>query len=47
MQAQAVRTGGVDTFLSCTACGENFDAKGERQPMSLKCGHTFCSGRTP
>ncbi len=44
IQPATMGVGGVDPFLVCPGCGENFEAKGDRQPMSLRCGHTFCSG---
>ena len=36
--------GGVGNFLSCPECKECFETKGEKGPLSLRCGHTFCSG---
>lgn len=35
---------GMDSFLSCPGCAESFETKDPKQPMSLRCGHTYCSG---
>ena len=32
------------SVLSCPACGEEYQSEGKQQPMSLRCGHTFCLG---
>lgn len=36
---------GGDNFLVCPVCEDEFEVEGDKQPMSLHCGHTFCSGR--
>ena len=38
-------SGGVDNcFLVCSNCDDDYEVDGDRQPMSLRCGHTFCLG---
>lgn len=34
----------LSSVLSCPICSEEFEATGKMQPMSLICGHSFCTG---
>lgn len=34
------------SVLSCPICTNEFQARGNMQPMSLICGHSFCVGET-
>jgi len=41
----AVTSGALDTFLVCPNCEKEFEMDGDKMPMSLRCGHTFCLGK--
>ena len=41
----AVTSGALDTFLVCPNCEKEFEVDGDKTPMSLRCGHTFCLGK--
>ena len=32
------------SVLVCPCCESEYKPQGAKQPMSLRCGHTFCSG---
>ncbi len=33
-----------NSVLTCPGCDCDYDTQGGKKPMSLRCGHTFCSG---
>ena len=32
------------SVLACPVCCDDYQTVGQKRPMSLKCGHTFCQG---
>lgn len=42
----AVPMPSLSSVLSCPICSKEFQAKGKMQPMSLICGHSFCTGES-